>query len=80
MTTTNVIQAVLRRDRHRCRLCSGVATTAAYVLRPEFGGKLEEDNTLAVCRPCMLAQRADLGRLASYGGWLTVVLMPALST
>ena len=59
MTTTNVIQAVLRRDRHRCRLCSGVATTAAYVLRPEFGGKLEEDNTLAVCRPCMLAQRLE---------------------
>jgi 5-methylcytosine-specific restriction endonuclease McrA len=45
-------QGVLRRDRHHCAYCGGVATTVDHVLPRSRGGANSWVNTVAACGRC----------------------------
>lgn len=48
-----VREAVLRRDRHKCRACQkGGPLDAHHILRRSLGGKDELNNLVALCRNC----------------------------
>ncbi len=49
--------ALLRRDRHRCAYCGGVATTMDHVIpKSRPGGTTTWLNAVAACEPCNFAK------------------------
>jgi 5-methylcytosine-specific restriction endonuclease McrA len=56
-TDIDLTERAWRRDKYTCRMCWQPAQTIAYVVPPQYGGKLTLDNVLSLCRVCMEHQR-----------------------
>lgn len=50
-------QFILERDHHTCHYCGAMANAVDHKVPLNLGGRSNEDNLVAACRPCNSAKR-----------------------
>ena len=73
-----LIERAFAREGGRCKLCDGRPETIAYLIRPEYGGRFELANVMAVCRRCMRRQAREAEWLGTAGPKLAAGTLEAL--
>jgi hypothetical protein len=53
----DTLEKAWARDRFTCKMCDSPAQTIGYMTPPQWGGRLELDNVLSMCRSCLARQR-----------------------